>query len=436
MNKQIAIVFVAIVLLFSTVPSFAQSVDADLFKSERNYGEFPQIKITKRNYDLPTELLSSIQPIRVNDPYATAGQPVILEFTLENIGDELGFPFNQIPLSPDNYSLVLMMDNQYDKIILPNGKSFDMWERFSAWEKFSFAIATSVDSFGASVSQQLEGRSCGYVDIWTNIPAHVQEEITLANNGQRPTGLLNWSCIKIIDEPYFNTKVNAVCGGVQDAACLAKINEQTYVGDSIIVRLVSDVPRNTCERVADRGIGELLSGAITSRMNLVECGLGSDGLKPGQQATWTFVGLVPSDTPVLSPADFINVTEINEGVTQSASCLGTDFPENCHTVYAGVFPTAKDNLLKLLSDATIGNLIKAGNILFGTLYTLDFEFTRDVALTSGGITNQVVGKPIWEGRGIFFIVGPGLKGTINLILLLAFVAGTITGAGLARRTGQ
>lgn len=430
MNRLVLSIFVVMLFCFTFVHA------EEFFVSEREYANFPEINVTKKEYPLPSSgLLSSIEPIRVADPYVTAGQPFIIEFTLENIGDELGFPFNQIALSPNSYTLVLMADNQYDKIILPNGQAYDLWSKMTPWEQFSFALGTSVSSFGEFVSQQLEGRSCGYVDVWTAIPPRLQDEITIANGGKRPKALLNWSCIRLVDEAYFNTKVNQLCQGQLNVDCLQKINEGTYVGDTVMVALTNTTAKNKCIRVEDKGFWYLLGSAITNRMNAVECGIGENGIAPGQEATFSFVGLVPADTPVLSPADFADVTEINEGFTQSASCLGTTFPENCHTVYAGVFPTAKDNLLKIIADTVVGNLITAGQALFGTLYNMDLSVGQDIILTSGGITNKVVGAPIWEGRGIFFVVGPGLRGSIEIILLLTLIAGGLTGASLGRRTG-
>jgi len=421
-----------LILVLCTSIAFAQT---ELFPSEGKYGEFPQIKTSETIYALPSGIRTAIEPLRVTDPYVTAGQPFIIEFTLENVGDDYGYPFNQIALSPDAYMLVMMADNQFDQVILPDGSTYDLWNNMSAWEQFSFGFATATDSFGSFVGQQLEGRQCGYVNIWTHIPPRLQNEITVKNGGKKPEALYNWSCIKLIDEAYFNQKARDFCKGTYDAKCLAEINNRTYVGDTVMVMLSSQVERGKCERVVDQGFWEALGGAITGRMNGVECGIGESGLKPGESVTISFVGLVPVDAPVLSPQQFTQVADIDEGVTTSASCINSDFPENCHTIYAGVYPLAKDNLIKLVTDSTLGQLIKAGNLIIGTLYSLDLEFAKDAVLTSGGITARVVGKPIYEARGVFYIVGAGLKGNVQIILMLAVFASFVTGASLARRTG-
>lgn len=433
-NFRKALLLSMIVLLFAG-SVFAEQVEG--FVDESDQQEFPQLRVTKKSYPAPTaDLVSAIEPIRVADPYVTAGQPFIIEFTLENIGDELGFPFNQIALSPDQYALVLMADNQYDHVILPNGTSFDLWGKMDPWEKFSFGIATSLDSFGSYVATELEGRDCGYVNVWPFIPIRIQNEITQANGGHRPAGLYNWSCVKLIDEDYFNSKVSTLCGGVIDSKCLAEINNRTYVGDTLQVGLVSTTPKNSCQRLSlHQDFWGRLGGTITGRGNFVDCGLGENGLPPGQEVTFSFIGLVPADAPVLSPADFAEVTEINEGYTQSASCLGTDYPENCHTIYAGVYPLRKENAFNTIVNGITGILSQGAGIIVSTLYNLDTEAGIDAAITGGGIMPRAVGEPIWEGRGIFFVVGPGLKGSINLILMLTLVVAGLTGASFKRRTG-
>lgn len=435
MNKAWKALLLCSFILLIAGSSFAEQIEG--FKDESEFQEFPQLRVSKKVYELPSEgTLSAIEPIRVADPYVTAGQPFIIEFTLENIGDELGFPFNQISLSPDQYALVLMADNQYDKVILPNGTSYDIWGNMDAWEKFNFAFATSLDSFGEYVAKELEGRQCGYVNVWPFIPVRLQNEITQANGGQRPAGLYNWSCIRLVDEDYFNAKVSTLCGGVMDAKCLAEINNRTYVGDTIEAGLLSTTAKNTCQRESlHQDFWGRLGGTLTGRGNFVDCGIGEDGIPPGQEATFTFVGLVPADAPVLSPTEFAEVTEINEGYTQSASCLGTDFPENCHTIYAGVYPLRKENLFNTVANGITGILSQGAGIIVSTLYNLDVEAAKDVAVTGGGLIPRAVGEPIWEGRGIFFVVGPGLRGSIQLILMLALVVSGLTGASFKRRTG-
>ena len=431
MNVNIKVLTVAIcVLLFMPLISAAEP-----FEIERQYGEFPVIDVSQKVYPYPSALLSSIEPLKINDPYAAAGQPVIIEFTLTNIGDELGYPFNSIPLTPDNYTLVMMVDNEYDGVILPNGKKIDIWSQMTAGEQFGYALGTSTSAFGDFVARQLEGRSCGYVNIWTLFPKHIQDYITKENDGQRPKALYMWDCIKIVEEDYFIKRINQTCQGTITTKCITEINEKTYVGSTAMV-VLSSGKRGHCIRRSDSGgILERLGAAITSRMNIVDCGIGENGLQPRESVTLRFVGLIPSDAPVLPPEDFLRETSIDSGYTKSASCLNSEFPEACHTIYAGVFPTAKDNIIRLLADTIIGNLIKGVKMIFGSIYTLDLGFARDVALASGGITSQVAGQPIWEGRGIFYVVSSALRGEITMILYLAMIAGVITTAAVSRKTG-
>jgi hypothetical protein len=428
------LIAITLILIFASSIAFADETIVQPFSVERQFGELPQIQGSQKQFPIASNPLSAIEPIRVTDPYVTPGSPFVIEFTLENIGDELGYPFNQIPLTPDNYTLVMMADNQYDKIILPNGSTYDLWGKMNAWEQFSFVIGTSLGALSEEVSS-VNGKVCKQVNVWSAIPGHLQDDITVANGGKRPSGLLNWSCIKLVEENYFNQKVNSLCKGVYDAKCLSEINSRTYVGDTVMVALTSTVPNGTCMRTVDKGFWEALGGAITTRMNAVECGIGDEGIKPGESRTFTFIGLVPNDTPVLSPTDFTKLSEVNNGVTQSASCLSSDFPESCHTIYAGVYPTAHDNLIKVIVDVVGGSTSRAITAIIGTLYHMDFEFGKDQAMASGGITNQVVGKPIYEGRGIFYVVGAGLRGSIQIILMLALITGAITGASFRRKTG-
>lgn len=413
------------------------SANAQLFEQERELGSFPQIQSSQSFFPLPRGILSSsIEPLRVNDPFAAQGQPVIIEFTLSNIGDQYGYPFNTIALSPNSYGLVMMVDNQYDRVLLPNGRTIDVWSRMNAWEQFAYALALSTDAFVSEVTGTVEGRGCKYVDVWTHMPKHIQDFITQENDGKKPRALYMWDCIRITDEQLFNDKVMRFCEGTIDQSCLAEINQRTYVGSSLVVALTNTMPKGQCGRPSEKGFWEKLGAAVLDRTGYIECGIGENGIQPRESVTFTFIGLVPQDAPVVPPKDFIELSEINAGVTQSASCANSEFPEACHAIYAGVYPLAKDNLIKAIVDGVVGNLASGFNMIIGTLFNMDLEFAHDAALTSGGITSQVVGRPIWEGRGIFYIVGAALKGELTLIIYAAFLVSLgLSYAGIKRRTG-
>ena len=437
MKLNIKILVLTLCVLMFVPAGFADAP----FQIESQFGEMPQISVSQKVYPFPTELLSSIQPLKINDPYAAAGQPVIIEFTLSNIGHELGYPFNSIPLTPDNYTLVMMVDNSYDGVILPDAvlpdgkkRKIDIWSMMTVGEQFGYAWGTSASSFGDFVSRQIEGRSCGYVNVWTLFPKHIQDYITTQNNGKRPKGLYIWDCIKIVEEDFFIRKINQVCQGTITTKCISQINEHSYVGSTAMVML-SSASRGHCSREADEGILQLIGSAITNKLNIVDCGIGENGLQPRESVTLRFVGLIPADAPVLPPEDFLKETSITSGFTQSVSCLSSAYPEACHTIYAAVYPTAKDNFVNIFLNTTVGNAIKGGKMILGSLYNLDIGFAVDTVLTSGGITPRVVGNPIWEGRGIFYVVSSALRGEITLILYLAMIAGVITTAAVRRKTG-
>ena len=65
--------------------------------------------------------LGEIQAIRINNPYAAGGQPVVVEFTLQNIGDQLGYPFDKIDLPADVYALQLAVDKDI-QVVMADGR--------------------------------------------------------------------------------------------------------------------------------------------------------------------------------------------------------------------------------------------------------------------------------------------------------------------------
>src|SRR3972149_11332854 len=108
MGKKFLIVAM---LLFFFVSIYAQQIDTDPFS-----GYQPQIDVKQTITPLPKDALgSAIQPLTIYNPYAAAGQPVVVEFTLTNIGKE--YPYNQIPVPPDSYALVMSVDKDLGVVV-------------------------------------------------------------------------------------------------------------------------------------------------------------------------------------------------------------------------------------------------------------------------------------------------------------------------------
>jgi len=283
--------------------------------------------------------------------------------------------------------------------------------------------------FGSEVTNEVTGRMCEYIDVFKHLPKSAQEEIIAENDGKKPDGVFAWDCVRVTNEEFFEDSVEDNCKKEgYSSTCLAKVNKRGANGgftDSTTVALVSDIPKGTCEAVR----GNTVAGFFAK--SLVKCGIGENGLNPGEEVTFRFFAVVPTDTPVINPDDLEKSQEIQTKYSFSQSCLDSQFPQQCHTIYAGVFPIKTGNLMSWFVDNTMDTL-SVGACGFQKLWSgSGIDFTDCARSRTEGIST--IGEPIWEGRGTFFVVGADLEGRIQMILniglLLGAFTGVITGGG-------
>lgn len=387
--------------------------------------------------------LGRVQPIRINNPYAVAGQPVIVEFTLENIGDQLGFPYDQITLPADTYALELGIDKDI-RVILPDGRIVDVWGFMTGMQKVGFLLKLSTAQAITEIKKEIKGGSCGYVEITKYLPNDVNDKLKDLNGG-KSARVYSWECINVVDMPLFETEVKSYCGNSIDSACIAKLNEKVgnAVTDVVTVLLSSGsksgLQKGECERPNSGSFWAGLGGVLTNKANVVECSIGLNGLAPGESVTFQFVALVPADTPTLAPQalkelDDLKTTdgELYGGYTESASCIDSSNPTACHSVYAGVYPVAHANLLSYLAGQT-GTLLQSLKCGASWIWDLGNNDMKACLSTISSQGVKAIGEPLWEGQGVFYVVGAALSATINFILWGAFVSGAL--APIVRKGG-
>src|SRR3990167_2329303 len=190
---------------------------------------------------------SSINKIEVSNPFAAAGQPVVVRFTLANIGDQAGFPFNQIPLPPDNYALTLVMDKDLG-VVLEDGRVLDIWAEMSSLERMAFVFQTGTSQFYELAKNELKGEQCGYVRMNPHITDRIKNWMK-DNAGNKEPNVYTWQCLRIVDKPLFDAQLKSYCKDNIDNACISRMNRElgSSVSDTVTVLLSSEVPKNTCE---------------------------------------------------------------------------------------------------------------------------------------------------------------------------------------------
>lgn len=403
--------------------SFAFNLtDAELDSASKSLDV--QYKIT----ELPKSLYSSTaQTLQIQDPFSAPGQPVIIEFTLSNVGAE--FPFNQIPLPADTFALMVAIDPDLN-FRTDDGREIDYFERMTGIQKFLTVSRLGVVKFGSEITNEVSGRQCEFIDVFSHLPISAQQEITNINDGKKPDGIFAWDCIRVTNEEFFKDSVEDNCKAEgYSSSCLAKVNKRGADGgftDHTTVALVSDVPKGQCEAVrSTKNVVSFLSKSV------VKCGIGSNGLQPGDSVTFRFYAVVPADTPAVNPDDLDKAQEIREFTSFSQSCLDSQFPLNCHTIYASVIPIATDNLLSVSVDG-LTDALQVGNCGFQKLWKgSNTDFTDCVRSRAGGIST--IGEPIWEGRGVFFVLAPDLSGQVTLVLFASGMVGVVGGTIFRRR---
>jgi len=423
--KKIIIQVLLVFMLLSS--AFAVPTYDDLSEEDKLAFTNQAFKVEQKVTAIGRSFLpsSTAQTLAVQDPFASPGQPVMIEFTLSNVGAE--FPFNQIPLPADSFALMIAIDPDLN-FRTSDGREIDIFEKMNGIEKFLTTSRLGAVKIADEIGSEFTGRQCEFIDIYKHLPKSVQEDIIERNNGKNPDGVFAWDCLRATNEEFFKDTVEDVCGDEgYSSTCLAKINNRgtNALTDNTVVALVSDVPKGTCEAVRGNTVVSFFA------QNVVKCGIGSNGLNPGESVTLRFYAVVPSDTPAVNPDNLDSSGEVLEFTTYSQSCLDSQFPLNCHTIYAGVFPVKTSNLLTWFVDGAT-NSLTLGSCAFNKLYNgANTDYGDCVKSRASGVST--IGEPIWEGRGTFFVLAPDLAGSVTLVLLATGLVGALGGYLVTRR---
>lgn len=446
----------------------------------------PKIKMTQdiRAAD-GTAIASSVggdlEAIRIDNPFAAPGQPVLVDLTISNIGAQ--YPFNIIPLPPNQYAFVVTID-PVDKILYKkedgtygrydlNDVAWGSWFGSSWVSKGWYYLKKAIADFNVATSEDI----CKYVEVgdmfpdyakktfvWDNYRSEMLERhgrVTDNNFADKIDdsdikeffpAVFEWQCIRSVDRESFEQEVEEYCGNTITLGCVGAYMKD-HVGKlktSSFVLLTDEVQEGKCEYDPDDGV--------------TYCGVGSDGIcPPGNTAcqgessyTYQFVLLVPADAPALSPQEFESL--INDGTiqgdfkqsattgetyqfgfTESATCPDDDFSGGCHTLNVRVQAVNKNGLTTFFKKAlgwggagTIGGLI-AGATPLGAAFGIGVGVIKGIMVWGD---YELIGAPIYEGQGIFYVVAPALKVAALFTLWLAIAAGTVgTLYATRRRTG-
>jgi len=440
--------FVLLTLIFSVIPfTSAQDLETSTCELGQVYLDgkgclTPAGSVSTNSYEIDSTAskisssLGEVDIIKITNPYAVAGQPVIVEFTLKNIGDTLGFPYDQITLPADVYNLELGVDKDV-RVILADGRIIDVWGMMTGMQKIGFLLKLSTSEAVEAITNELKGETCGYVEMTKYLPTDVKDKLQDMNNG-KAVRVYSWNCIKVVDMPLFEEEVQSRCKDGIDSACISKLNLEVgnAITDVVTVLLTSgtesNIEKGACIRPYNGGFFKEFWGTVIQKANVVECSIGRDGLAPGESVTFRFVALVPADAPTISPKalaqlDDLKTTdgELYGGYTESASCASSSNPIACHSVYAGVYPAKQKTILSYLVGqvGTALGTLKCGVKWVWDLGKSDFTACQSTISSQG---QQSIGEPLWEGQGIFYVLGAALSASINFILWGAFVSGSLS----------
>lgn len=448
--KRIIVLLICVFMLFATISGVLAAFDERCENANEYYLDGTGCVEPKMSYTTTISATndkaataSSLEAIAVSNPWAAQGQPVVVKFTLSNIGDQYSYPYNQIPLSPDSYVLLMGVDKDIG-IINKDGKIYNIWNDYmNVWDKLVFLVLGSSGEFIEKVKIELKGQQCGYVNVYSYMTQRVKDKVVEVTGG---ASMLSWQCLKIVDMPYFSEKISSMCPDGIDNACIAKINQDSSVAasDTVQVMLSSthngDIPRGECIRPSKlEGIWGSLAKITqpSGKWNLVKCSIGDEGLKPGESVTFNFVVFVPRDAPIVSAKEqreLYGIKGLDEsgfgGYTESYYCNNDKNAKACHSVYAAVYPMKTETFLSKAADGLNG-AVQIGSC---TLKMFLEKTNFNDCLSAKGFGAGISGEPIYEGVGIFYVIGPVLKGAIEMILWIAVVAGGLT--GLFLKTGK
>ncbi len=387
MNKRkISATFVILIIFLGLIVApFALADD-----SQCNLGEVyvngagcqvPDIKVTKTVKTMEGVVISSavggtLEAIRIDNPFAAPGQPVLVELTLSNVGTQ--YPFNLIPLPPNQYAFVMTLD-PVDKVLYKKEDgTYDRYDmnkiKWGSWfgsdwfAKGVYLLKKSLRDFKEVTSEDL----CKYVEVGDLFPDFAKQRFVYDNYENEMEdrhgriseknfidkiddedledffpAVYEWECIRSVDRESFETEIqDEYCGSTITMGCMGEYMQDNIgkLKTSSFVILTDEVGEGTCEY--DQGDG------------VTYCGVGQDGICPeGSESycdgdssyTYEFVMLVPADAPALSPQEFdilVNSGDIlgdfktnsatgeqyNFGFTQSATCPDDDYSGACHTL--------------------------------------------------------------------------------------------------------
>lgn len=391
------------------------------------------IKIEKRI--IPQDF-SQPSALKIVNPYAAAGQVVVAQIVVTNEGGS--YPFNYITLPPDQFGLMVAVDKGNEFVTCQNQP--DLGKRY--WEVFRndgerlywwLAIQESRNNY-AIWQKSVSGRTCISYDATKStvfpFPASLGDVLNQRLcGGGGVNSIIMWDCLKIVDDYHWQNLVKTNCpNGVIDESCTTTLNDaQKYISkstenfvpsDTITCMLTSD-PVNQVDMNPKSG---------TKPNSMVRCGIGPNGLKPGESATFSFYIMIPADTP-LATKETLDAVQFGTEPTVREDCSELGNPSGCHGLYVAVYPLATQTVMSDFSN-WLTNAVSCGG---ATRYFLD-KNGFDQCWASKTSAERVVGEPIRAERGIFFIFGPALGFSVNMMLLGALVAGTFGGV-IGRRVG-
>lgn len=414
-NLMIAAVLLTVTVVLSMAFPLGptQFIDAVRYAAGQNVK--PRVSVSQTVVKPSLQAPLSFEGVKINNPWTAPGQTAIAYITVRNIGDQAGYPYNVIPLAPNQYTLGVGADVRQGDCAMQKALADKSDDEYVCYDELDWLskIGIGFQIFSGKAYKSFAPKSC----IWVPITVSKQKD------GQTVTGTYYYfDCIKIIPYEGFEQFVKPACGDTIDEKCIANVNDQ-YVGAApsmSYAELSSDVQVGTCKNTGSTNVL-----GVTLSKGRWECGVPNVGIMPGEEVEYKFAMLVPNNAPI---AGEIPTSVYDKGFSQSLSCQYVGGGPNCHELYLAIYPSDYESLASAVGGF-ISNLGSSGTCAWkyvASLGNIDWNTCMAGQAAGTGIL-ALTGGPLVEDQGIFFTVGPQIQFLVTIVLWLAIVGGAAAG---------
>jgi len=275
-----------------------------------------------------------------------------------------------------------------------------------------------------------------------------KELLAKSNEEISKVWIYRWNCIKLMwadlyDDVYVEMRRDA-CKGVEDTdKCFATLDEmiengsiRRYIAMHGIYGAGTGFGEKTFNPVGGSSViacaltddtaGEINTyGMFGKDMRI--CGIGGEGLKPGDKASFEFYVLVPADAPSGAlPEDLVEQLggskEYVEIKSVWSSCRDVSArginAGNCHEIMAMIAPARHDRYPFKGTFSCAKDSFSINPFKFFSNFRLCMENMQ---------TFEKTGPPIAVASGVFFVIAPKIRFSMTFLMWGMFAAGVAAG---------